>query len=77
MRPRPTKRISIKPVTLWSPIETTDIEWNFEKFLIDENGFPIRRFSEITFPFTFEKDIKEAIESCAENLHGVSNVFEY
>lgn len=29
---------------MWDPIKTTDIAWNFEKFIIDRNGIPRYRF---------------------------------
>lgn len=32
-------------VCLWAPRSTTDLMWNFEKFLINKNGVPSRRFS--------------------------------
>lgn len=31
---------------VWSPSNPTDIVWNFEKFLLDIEGMPIRRFSQ-------------------------------
>eukprot|EP00992_Anisonema_acinus_P014112 TRINITY_DN9105_c0_g1_i3.p2 TRINITY_DN9105_c0_g1~~TRINITY_DN9105_c0_g1_i3.p2 ORF type:complete len:141 (-),score=46.43 TRINITY_DN9105_c0_g1_i3:259-681(-) len=30
---------------VWSPVRTTDIVWNFEKFLISRNGTFVRRYS--------------------------------
>jgi len=30
---------------LWEPASRTDIDWNFEKFLIGRNGLPIKRWS--------------------------------
>jgi len=32
-------------VTTWSPVCRTDIAWNFEKFLLDARGVPVRRYS--------------------------------
>jgi len=29
----------------WAPISRTDIAWNFEKFLIDAEGRPVKRWS--------------------------------
>jgi len=29
----------------WSPITRSDIDWNFEKFLISKDGVPVKRFS--------------------------------
>jgi len=30
---------------IWTPIRRTDIIWNFEKFLVNQNGVPVRRYS--------------------------------
>lgn len=30
---------------LYSPIRRTDLTWNFEKFLMDKDGVPVRRYS--------------------------------
>ncbi len=30
---------------IWSPVRRSDISWNFEKFLIDQKGAPVRRYS--------------------------------
>jgi glutathione peroxidase len=30
---------------LWSPIRRGDITWNFEKFLINQDGVPVKRYS--------------------------------
>lgn len=38
------------------------IKWNFTKFLIDENGTPIKRFSPITTPDKIEKYIKKVMK---------------
>lgn len=32
-------------VTLWSPVCRSDIAWNFEKFLLDKDGKPVKRYS--------------------------------
>ena len=36
---------------------TSEIKWNFEKFLIDENGKVVERFSSMTSPETIGKKI--------------------
>jgi glutathione peroxidase len=53
------------PIFKWlttqsNPDFTGDIQWNFEKFLIDENGKLIRRFRSGTTPF--DKDLIKAIQ---------------
>lgn len=30
---------------IWTPVKRTDIAWNFEKFLIDKDGKPFKRYS--------------------------------
>ena len=55
----------IDPLFQWlieqpNPDKTGDIRWNFEKFLIDENGKLIRRFHDKTSPL--DKTIIDAIE---------------
>lgn len=32
-------------VWIWSPMRRSDITWNFEKFLINQEGIPVRRYS--------------------------------
>ena len=39
---------AIQPNTMpiqWSPVRRSDITWNFEKFLIDQDGNPVKRYS--------------------------------
>lgn len=43
---------------IWNPVRRTDISWNFEKFLIDANGVPFKRYGR-SFP---TKDIAADIE---------------
>jgi len=38
------------PYISWSPVMTTDITWNYEKFLIDREGKPVMRFNPGTNP---------------------------
>lgn len=37
------------------------IKWNFTKFLIDQNGVPIKRYAPTTVPKKMEKDIEKVI----------------
>lgn len=62
--PRPHDMISAKPVTLWSPIRTTDIEWNFEKFLLDHKGNVVKRYSERSPPLGWEDHITTLMTQC-------------
>ena len=43
-------------------IFSSRIKWNFEKFLIDSSGKPIKRFSPKTKPVEIEKDIIELLK---------------
>jgi glutathione peroxidase len=44
------------------PLEgKNDIRWNFEKFLIDVNGVPVKRYAPKTKPVEIEKDIEELL----------------
>ena len=31
-------------VVLWTPVSRTDVAWNFEKFLVDADGKPVKRY---------------------------------
>jgi len=37
--------IMAQMLMLWAPATRTDVDWNFEKFLIGRNGLPIKRWS--------------------------------
>jgi len=34
----------------WSPVRSGDIGWNFNKFIIDKNGNPYKRYTSEVFP---------------------------
>jgi len=38
---------------------TTSIKWNFTKFLIDKNGFPVERFGTTTTPESLDSEIEK------------------
>eukprot|EP01087_Luapelamoeba_hula_P002604 TRINITY_DN1227_c0_g1_i1.p1 TRINITY_DN1227_c0_g1~~TRINITY_DN1227_c0_g1_i1.p1 ORF type:complete len:146 (-),score=10.25 TRINITY_DN1227_c0_g1_i1:750-1187(-) len=42
----------------WEPIMVSDITWNFEKFLIDSNGRPFKRYNPTTAPLLLSNDIE-------------------
>lgn len=71
MCPRPTNILSSGNHFLWKPIEITDIRWNFEEFLLNHRGEPVRRYSADTLPLTFEKDIVAAIDKCKKEIYKV------
>mmetsp|Transcript_34240 Transcript_34240/g.50337 ORF Transcript_34240/g.50337 Transcript_34240/m.50337 type:complete len:80 (+) Transcript_34240:301-540(+) len=45
---------------------STDISWNFEKFLIDHRGKPFRRYAPNTPPMYIESDIKSLLNKKEE-----------
>lgn len=40
---------------------TTDIRWNFAKFLVDHEGNPYKRFGPTTSPMSMKSDIEELL----------------
>jgi glutathione peroxidase len=47
---------------LWTPIRRSDITWNFEKFIINQEGVPVRRYSPKFPTENCAADIKALIE---------------
>lgn len=43
---------------LWSPVLRSDLAWNFEKFLIDSNGVPFKRYSRYFLTSNIASDIE-------------------
>ncbi len=43
----------------WDPLKRSDIQWNFEKFLLDTSGKPWFRFDPDTNPRELEAFISE------------------
>lgn len=41
---------------------TSDIRWNFAKFLIDHKGAPYKRYGPKTSPFAMKDDIEELLK---------------
>jgi len=42
----------------WNPVTINDISWNFEKFLLDRNGIPYKRYTPHTNPLALSDDIE-------------------
>ena len=49
---------------VWSPVRSNDVSWNFEKFLVDHEGFPVKRYLPSTEPFDLVDDIESLIKAC-------------
>jgi len=45
----------------WAPIRRSDVAWNFEKFLIDGDGVPFRRYSRFFETIKIEEDIESLL----------------
>jgi len=48
-------------VALWTPVKRSDIAWNFEKFLIDKDGKPVKRYSRYYDTNAIASDIDECL----------------
>jgi len=42
---------------MYNPVRTYDVRWNFEKFLIDRNGKPFKRYDPNTMVADIEEDV--------------------
>uniref|UniRef100_A0A4W3JXX9 Glutathione peroxidase n=2 Tax=Callorhinchus milii TaxID=7868 RepID=A0A4W3JXX9_CALMI len=43
---------------VWNPVSRNDVGWNFEKFLIDRDGEPYKRYSNAYFTIDLAEDIE-------------------
>lgn len=46
---------------IWTPVKRTDIAWNFEKFLIDKDGKPFKRYSKKFMTKELAADIEKLL----------------
>jgi len=42
----------------WEPVMCVDIHWNFEKFLVDKNGKPFKRYTPDVYPDQLDSDVQ-------------------
>lgn len=47
----------------WSPVRPNDMAWNFEKFLLDRQGRPCRRYAHYVKPMSITADIEMVLSS--------------
>lgn len=47
----------------YTPVSKHDLQWNFEKFLIDQNGKPVRRYGPPYLPELIRPDIEALINN--------------
>ena len=64
MCPNPSDVIGDPDKLFYSPIRTTDVSWNFEKFLIDHRGRPRKRYTPSFKPLDIKDDIRELVKEC-------------
>jgi len=64
--PPPWEEFYASKSNLWEPKHSTDIRWNFEKWLISRNGQPFRRYHSYTEPQNLEQDIRYLLGEVAE-----------
>jgi len=50
----------------YEPFHGTDIRWNFEKFLLDHKGNPVRRYDESLDPMKIVPDIDRQLKKISE-----------
>lgn len=60
--PSPVCQFRAKDNLFYSPQDSADIRWNFEKFLVGRDGIPLRRYDPNFLPSDMEDDI-EALTS--------------
>lgn len=61
--PRPTPFVGQTARLFWSPIRSSDIQWNYEKFLIDGSGKPVKRYTPDHDPETLYDDMIKLINA--------------
>lgn len=65
--PPPKELMGLAEDYFWDPIRTTDITWNFEKFLVDTNGQLIKRYEPAVDPNNIRDDI-DAVLAAAQPI---------
>ena len=53
---------------IWGPVSRNDIGWNFEKFLVNQEGRPVRRYSAYFETIAIAKDIEALLKDGPEAL---------
>ena len=53
----PKKTFSDTQKLFYKPLHENDVRWNFEKYLIDHNGWIVRHYRETVKPAEMSKDI--------------------
>lgn len=61
--PSPIDEFRPYPNISYSPMRSADLRWNFEKFLIDRHGHPVKRFASEVTPLDLVSDIDRLVNS--------------
>ncbi|XP_033110042.1 glutathione peroxidase 1-like [Anneissia japonica] len=61
----------------WSPVNKSDIMWNFEKFLVGPDGLPVRRYTVRTRASALGYDIEQQIKRIAKMKLEGNKFFHY
>ncbi|XP_046459266.1 glutathione peroxidase 1-like [Daphnia pulex] len=68
----PTTRDFFEPIArlIYSPLRNNDVRWNFEKFLIDRKGKPVKRYDASTRVSDMRVDIESLVFPSVEFVYG-------
>ena len=47
---------------MYEPLKSDDVRWNFEKFLLNKQGRPVRRYDESLDPMEIVPDIDRLLK---------------
>jgi glutathione peroxidase-family protein len=69
---RATTRDFFEPIArlIYSPLRNNDVRWNFEKFLIDRKGKPVKRYDASTRVSDMRVDIESLLFPSVEFVYG-------
>jgi glutathione peroxidase len=57
------------PGIYYEPFKSSDVRWNFEKFLINKQGKPIMRYHTSVLPMDIRPDIEELLSYQGPSLN--------
>ena len=63
----PTVKKKFFEYVMYEPLKSDDVRWNFEKFLLNEQGRPVRRYDESLDPMEIVPDIDAMLERIEKN----------
>ncbi|PSN43659.1 hypothetical protein C0J52_11984 [Blattella germanica] len=63
-----------KDYLYYSPVKVNDIRWNWEKFLVNKNGKPVKRYDPSTHPENIRADIEELLAQDSGNSQQIQQL---